>query len=106
MGFASGLWGFEVYAAFASFGLINDDARRTSTAANLVVNQYARQLNRFLQFGEASKTTRTPATGEGLCPTTSMTFLGNMQTEVFRLDTAVPAPPHSPLPEDHVLPPG
>ena len=37
----------EVYATFASFGLINDDSRRTS-ASLLAVSQYAGQLNSFL----------------------------------------------------------
>ena len=115
----------EAYATFQAFGLLSDDARKTA-AASLVVNQHAGALNRLLQFGEASKTTRSRGNfGEGATPKISSCIMSNMHPEIaVPMDraeignhvgctkeriffyTAEPVSPHSSLPADYILPPG
>ena len=115
----------EVYATFASFGLIADDSRKTAATA-LAVNQHAGALNRLLQFGESSKTTKTRGSfGEGSTPQVSSAILSNMHPEIalpmeraeignhvgctkerILFYTAEPVPPHSPLPAEYKLPEG
>ena len=112
----------EAYATFAAFGLIADDSRKGAAAA-LAVNQHAGALNRLLQFGECSKTTKTRGSfGEGTTPAVSSTIMSNMHPEVavpmeraeignhvgctkerIVFYTAEPVPPHSPLPPEYIL---
>ena len=46
----------EVYASIQSFGLVNDDSKRSSAAT--AVNQHAGALNRLLQWGDSSRATK------------------------------------------------
>ena len=112
----------EAYATFAAFGLIADDGRKTAAAA-LSVNQHAGALNRLLQFGECSRTTKTGGSfGEGCVPQVSSAVMSNMHPEValpmeraeignhvgctkerIIFYTAEPVQPHSPLPPEYTV---
>ena len=81
------------------------------------------ELNRLLQFGECSRTTKTSGTfGEGATPPVSSSIMANMHPEValpmeraeignhvgrtkerIMFYTAEPIPPHSPLPPEYIL---
>ena len=58
----------EVYAAFQAFGLIQEEHRRGAAVA-LCVNQHCGALNRLLQWGECSRSTRSAGSfGGGKTP--------------------------------------
>ena len=118
----------EAYAALSVFGLVQDEGRRSSSSsqANLAVNQHAGALNRLVQFGESSRSTRTSGSfGEGSVPPTTIAMNGNMHPEIaipmergtvgghtgatkerIIFYTAPAVPPHEGLPSDYVLPAG
>ena len=74
----------EVYATFADFGLLQEDAgKKKQTGSASAVNQHAGTLNRFIQFGEVSRATRTAGNyGEGAVPAVSFALLANMHPEI------------------------
>ena len=74
----------EVYAAFADFGLVGGDGKRKSAATgSQPINEFAGVLNRFLQFGECSRATKTSGSyGEGHVDPVSFALIGNMHPEV------------------------
>lgn len=116
----------EAYAQFSAFGFTHDDSRRGGAAGALAVNQHAGAVNRLLQYGECSKTTRSRGSfGTGSTPPVSSAFMGNMHPEVWvPMDrgeignhvgatkerilayTAEPVQPHSPLPSEYDVPSG
>ena len=117
----------EVYAFFQDFGLVQEDGkRRGSSNAQCAVNPHAGTLNRFLQFGECSRTTKTAGTyGEGVVPPVSFALGGNMHPDVaipmergevgnhtgalkerILFFTAPRVQPHEGIPDDYELPEG
>ena len=72
----------EAYAVFNEFGLLQDDKGRRSTSQASAVNIHAGTLNRFLQFGECARATRTAGNyGGGAVPATSFALGADMHPE-------------------------
>ena len=115
----------EAYQFAQEFGLTQEEARRKG-GQSTAVNPYAGLLNRFLQFGESARATRTAGTdGEGNVPPVSSIVSGNMHPEVavpmdrgeignhtgqlkerIFLHTGPRVQPHEDIPVDYVMPTG
>ena len=75
----------EVYATFSEFGLVQDNnSRKQGSSSNLAaVNNHAGTFNRFLQFGECARATKTAGSyGGGHLEPVSFGMGGNMHPGV------------------------
>ena len=74
----------EGYPFLIEFGLLEETRRRGSASASSgTPNPHAGTLNRFLQFGECARATRTAGVyGEGEVPSTSFSCIANIHPEV------------------------
>lgn len=115
----------ELYQVFNDLGMTQGDKKKPQQASN-VVNEYAGMFNRFLQFGESSRATKTGGSyGEGRVPPVSFALLGNMHPEMgvpmergeigshigatkerLLLYGAPRVQPHDALPDGYTLPDG
>ena len=110
----------EVYACFQEFGLVHDEGKgRKGGGGGNVVNQHVGTFNRFLQFGECARATKTAGSyGEGAVAPTTLGLVGNMHPDMaiamdrgdignhtgalkerFIIFTAPRVQPHEELPE-------
>ena len=117
----------EVYAALNDLGLTSGDAKKKGqTCAPSQINEHAGHFNRYLQFGECSRVTKTIGSyGEGFVRSTSFALIGNMHPTIAvpmereeignhtgatkeraLFHTAPRVQPHDELPTGYMLPPG
>ena len=69
----------EVYAPFTDLGLLQEESRRRQSAGSAAVNSHAGTFNRFLQFGESARATKTAGSyGGGRVNPVSFGLGGNM----------------------------
>ena len=116
----------EVYATFSEFGLVQDNnSCKQGSSSNLAaVNNHAGTFNRFLQFGECARATKTAGSyGGGHVDPVSFGMGGNMHPGVgvpmergeignhtgctkerFLMFAAPRVQPHEDLPENYVMP--
>lgn len=115
----------EAYDFLQPFGFISEEAK-PNNAKNTKVNPHQSTLNKLMQFGQASRATKTCGSfGDGKVAAVSGSVSGNlhpsiyvpmeraecgthhaMAKERFTVATQEPVQPHAPLPDDYKVPSG
>ena len=109
-----------------SFGLLSDDTRGSGKAGRGTVNPHQSALNKLMQYGQASRATKTCGSyGAAASPTVSCGLSGNMHPSQYvpmercesgshhaatkeraLIATGRPVQPHDSLPSDYAMPSG